>query len=71
MFNYKRTNNSLETIAEIIRNMTDEDFNRLANLDGEILLSWKSERKNALAKAQRICKRYGITYGDYVAWTVD
>ena len=51
--------------------MTDEDFNRLADLDGEILLSWKSERKNALAKAQRICKRYGITYGDYVAWTVD
>ena len=71
MFNYKRTNNSLETIAEIIRNMTDEDFNRLADLDGEILLSWKSERKNALAKAQRICKRYGITYGDYVAWTID
>ena len=71
MFNYKRTNNSIETIAEIIRNMVDEDFNRLADLDGEILLSWKSERKNALAKAQRICKRYGITYGDYVAWTVD
>ena len=71
MFNYKRTNNSLETIAEIIRNMADEDFNRLAGLDGEILLSWKSERKNALAKAQRICKKYGITYGDYVAWTVD
>ena len=70
MFNYKRTNNSIEAIAEIIRNMTDEDFNRLADLDGEILLSWKSERKNALAKAQRICKRYGITYGDYVAWTV-
>ena len=71
MFNYKRTNNSLETIAEIIRNMADEDFNRLADLDCEILLSWKSERKNALAKAQRICKKYGITYGDYVAWTVD
>ena len=71
MFNYKRTNNSLETVATIIRNMADEDFNRLADLDGEILLSWKNERKNALAKAQRICKRYGITYGDYVAWTVD
>lgn len=71
MFNYKRSNNSIETIAEIIRNMADEDFNRLADLDGEILLSWKSERKNALAKAQRICKKYGITYGDYVAWTVD
>ena len=71
MFNYKRTNNSIETIAEIIRNMADEDFNRLADLDGEILLSWKSERKNALAKAQRICKKYGITYGDYVTWTVD
>ena len=70
MFNYKRTNNSIETIAEIIRNMADEDFNRLADLDGEILLSWKSERKNALAKAQRICKKYGITYGDYVVWTV-
>ena len=71
IFNYKRTNNSLETVATIIRNMADEDFNRLADLDGEILLSWKSERKNALAKAQRICKKYGITYGDYVAWTVD
>ena len=71
MFNYKRTNNSIEAIAEIIRNMADEDFNRLADLDGDILLSWKNERKNALAKAQRICKKYGITYGDYVAWTVD
>ena len=71
MFNYKRTNNTLETIAEIIYNMADEDFNRLGELDGKILLSWKSERKNALAKAQRICKRYGITYGDYVAWAVD
>ena len=71
MFNYKRTNNSLETISTIIYNMADEDFDRLAVLDGEILLSWKSERKNALAKAQRICKRYGITYGDYVAWTID
>ena len=71
MFNYKRTNNSIEAIAEIIRNMVDEDFNRLADLDGEILLSWSRERKNALAKAQRICKKYGITYGDYVAWTVD
>ena len=71
MFNYKRTNNSIEAIAEIIRNMTDEDFNRLVDLDGDILLSWNRERKNALAKAQRICKRYGITYGDYVAWTVD
>lgn len=70
MFNYKRTNNSIETIAEIIRNMVDEDFNRLVDLDGEILLSWSRERKNALAKAQRICKKYGITYGDYVAWTV-
>ena len=30
----------------------------------------KVVRKNALAKAQRICKKYGITYGDYVAWTV-
>ena len=70
MFNYKRTNNSIETIAEIIRNMADEDFNRLVDLDGEILLSWKNERKNALAKAQRICKKYGITYGDYVVWTV-
>ena len=71
MFNYKRTNNSIETIAEIIYNMADKDFYRLAELDGKILLSWKSERKNALAKAQRICKRYGITYGDYVAWAVD
>ena len=71
MFNYKRTNNSIETISTIIRNMADKDFNRLNDLDGEILLSWKSERKNALAKAQRICKKYGITYGDYVAWTVD
>ena len=70
MFNYKRTNNSIETIAEIIRNMVDEDFNRLVDLDGDILLSWNRERKNALAKAQRICKKYGITYGDYVAWTV-
>ena len=70
MFNYKRTNNSIETIAEIIRNMADKDFNRLVDLDGEILLSWNHERKNALAKAQRICKKYGITYGDYVAWTV-
>ena len=71
MFNYKRTNNSIETISTIIRNMADEDFNKLNDLDGEILLSWKAERKNALAKAQRICKKYGITYGDYVAWTVD
>ena len=71
MFNYKRTNNSIEAISTIIRDMTDEDFNRLADLDGEILFSWKSERKNALAKVQRICKKYGITYGDYVAWTVD
>ena len=70
MFNYKRTNNSIEIIAEIIRNMTDEDFNRLVDLNGEILLFWKSERKNALAKAQRICKKYGITYGDYAVWTV-
>ena len=70
MFNYKRTNNSMEAIAEIIYNMTDEDFNRLAVLDGEILYSVKSN-KNALAKAQRICKKYGITYGDYVAWAVD
>ena len=70
MFNYKRTNNTIEAIAEIIRNMTDEDFNRLVDLDGEILLSWKNERKNALAKAQRICKKYGITYGDYVVWTI-
>ena len=70
MFNYKRTNNSIEAIAEIIRNMADEDFNRLVDLDGEVLLSWKNERKNALAKAQRICKKYGITYGDYVVWTV-
>ena len=71
MFNYKRTNNSLETISTIIYNMTDEDFNTLGDLDCKILLSWKSERKNALAKAQRICKKYGITYGDYVAWAVD
>ena len=71
MFNYKKTNNSIETIATIIRNMADEDFNRLTDLDGEILLSWKNERKNALARAQRICKKYGITYGDYVAWTID
>ena len=71
MFNYKRTNNSIETISTIVRNMADEDFNRLGYLDGKILLSWKSERKNALAKAQRICKKYGITYGDYVAWAVD
>ena len=70
MFNYKRTNNSIETISTIIRNMADEDFNKLNDLDGEILFSLKSN-KNALAKAQRICKKYGITYGDYVAWTVD
>ena len=70
MFNYKRTNNSIEVIAEIIRNMADEDFDKLNDLDGEILLSWNRERKNALAKAQRICKKYGITYGDYVAWAV-
>ena len=70
MFNYKRTNNSIEAIAEIIYNMSDEDFDKLNDLDGEILLSLKSN-KNALAKAQRICKKYGITYGDYVAWTVD
>ena len=71
MFNYKRTNNSIETISAIIYNMADKDFYRLADLDSKILLSWKSERKNALAKAQRICKKYGITYGDYVAWAVD
>lgn len=70
MFNYKRTNNTIEAIAEIIYNMSDEDFDKLNDLDGEILLSLKSN-KNALAKAQRICKKYGITYGDYVAWTVD
>ena len=70
MFNYKRTNNSIETISTIIYNMADEDFNKLNDLDGEILFSLKSN-KNALAKAQRICKKYGITYGDYVAWTVD
>ena len=69
MFNYKRTNNSIETISTIIYNMADEDFNRLGELDGEILYSLKSN-KNALAKAQRICKKYGITYGDYVAWAV-
>ena len=69
MFNYKRTNNSIEAIAEIICNMADEDFDKLNDLDGEILFSLKSN-KNALAKAQRICKKYGITYGDYVAWTV-
>ena len=70
MFNYKRTNNSLETISTIIRNMADEDFDKLNDLDGEILYSLKAER-NALTKAQRICKKYGITYGDYVAWTID
>lgn len=70
MFNYKRTNNSIETIAEIICNMADEDFDKLNDLDGEILYSLKAER-NALAKAQRICKKYGIAYGDYVAWTVE
>ena len=70
MFNYKRTNNSIEAISTIIRNMADEDFDKLNDLDGEILCSVKSN-KNALAKAQRICKKYGITYGDYVAWTVD
>ena len=70
MFNYKRTNNSIETISTIIRNMADEDFNKLNDLDGEILHSLKAER-NALTKAQRICKKYGITYGDYVVWTVD
>ena len=71
MFNYKRTNNSMETISTIIYNMADEDFNRLGELDGKILLSWNRERKNALAKAQRICKKYGITYGDYVAWIAE
>ena len=70
MFNYKRTNNSIETISTIIRNMTDKDFDKLNDLDGEILYSVKSNR-NALTKAQRICKKYGITYGDFVAWTVD
>ena len=70
MFNYKRTNNSIETISTIIRNMADEDFDKLNDLDGEILYSLKSN-KNALAKAQRICKKYGITYGDYVAWTAE
>ena len=70
MFNYKRTNNSIETISTIIRNMADEDFDKLNDLDGEILYSLKSN-KNALAKAQRICKKYGITYGDYVAWIAD
>ena len=69
MFNYKRTNNSIETISTIIRNMADEDFDKLNDLDGEILYSLKSN-KNALAKAQRICKKYGITYGDFVAWTI-
>ena len=69
MFNYKRTNNSIETISTIIRNMADEDFDKLNDLDGEILYSLKSN-KNALAKAQRICKKYGITYGDYVAWAI-
>ena len=71
MFNYKRTNNSIETISTIIRDMANEDFNKLYDLDGKILLSWKAERKNALAKVQRICKKYGITYGDYVAWIVE
>ena len=70
MFNYKRTNNSIEAISTIVRNMADEDFDKLNDLDGEILYSVKSN-KNALAKAQRICKKYGITYGDFVAWTVD
>ena len=70
MFNYKRTNNSIEAISTIVRNMADEDFDKLNDLDGEILFSLKSN-KNALAKAQRICKKYGITYGDYVAWAVD
>ena len=70
MFNYKRTNNSLEIISTIIRNMADEDFDKLNDLDGEILYSLKAER-NALTKAQRICKKYGITYGDYVAWTIE
>ena len=58
MFNYKRTNNSLETVEKIILNMVNKDFNRLFDLDGEIHLSLKKERKNALAKAQRICKKY-------------
>ena len=70
MFNYKRTNNSIETISTIVRNMADKDFDKLNDLDGEILYSVKSN-KNALAKAQRICKKYGITYGDFVAWTID
>lgn len=70
MFNYKKTNNSIETISTIIRNMADEDFNKLNDLDGEILHSLKAKR-NALSKAQRICKKYGITYGDFVVWTID
>ena len=70
MFNYKRTNNTIEAIATIICNMADKDFEKLNDLNGEILFSLKAER-NALAKAQRICKKYGITYGDFVAWTVD
>ena len=70
MFNYKRTNNSIETISTIIRNMGDEDFKRLADLDIEILYALEAE-KNALAKAQRICKKYNMTYGDFVAWNAD
>ena len=70
MFNYKRTNNSIEAIAEIICNMADEDFDKLIDLNDEIIYSLKAER-NALAKAQRICKKYSITYGDFVAWTVE
>lgn len=69
MYNYKRTNNTMETITTIITNMSDEDFDKLNNLDMEILGSWKNERKNLTAKAQRICKKYGITYGDFVDWT--
>ena len=70
MFNYKRTNNSIETISAIICNMTDKDFNKLNDLSCEILYSLKSN-KNILAKAQYICKKYGITYGDFVAWTAE
>ena len=68
MYNYKRSNNTMDVIMAIIRNMDDEDFNKLNDLDTILLFSGECNRKSTLAKAQRICKKYGITYGDFVAW---
>lgn len=66
MYNYKTTNITMEKLTTIISNMADEDFEKLNDLDIEIVNSWGKERKNALAKAESICKKYGITYGNFV-----